>query len=106
MSIWRRYSYGWITGGLFLFSLAGHFVFGAIAGQRPAEIIAEILANWQSEFLQLLWQVGGMSFLLYVGSSQSRNESDRLEAKIDTIARRVGVAGSELTALDHTYERR
>ena len=30
-SIWRRYSYAWVTLGLFAFSLAGHWIFGWFA---------------------------------------------------------------------------
>jgi hypothetical protein len=39
------------------------------------------MENWQSEFLQLIWQVAGLSFLWYVGSPQSREEHDRQEEK-------------------------
>jgi hypothetical protein len=45
------------------------------------------MENWQSEFLQLIWQVAGLSFLLYVGSPQSKESSDRMEAKIDLLAK-------------------
>lgn len=47
------------------------------------------MENWQSEFLQLMWQVGGLSFLLYVGSPQSKEAEERLEAKIDVILNNV-----------------
>ena len=40
------------------------------------------MENWQSEFLQLMWQVAGLSFLLYVGSPQSKESSERIEEKI------------------------
>lgn len=30
---------------------------------------------WQSEFLQLLWQIGGLAFLLYGGSPQSKGKA-------------------------------
>jgi hypothetical protein len=36
----------------------------------------DIMENWQSEFLQLMWQVAGLSFLLYVSSPQPK-ESKR-----------------------------
>ena len=39
--------------------------------------------NWQSEFLQLIWQVAGLTVLLCVGSSQSKEGDQRLEAKVD-----------------------
>jgi hypothetical protein len=84
-SIWRRYAFAWITGAFFLLSLAGHWIFGWFAyleeqrahGEPPSfssyvtEMGRDTLENWQSEFLQLLWQVGGLAFLLYVGSPQS-----------------------------------
>ncbi len=47
------------------------------------------MENWQSEFLQLMWQVGGLSFLLYVGSPQSKESEQRLEKKLDIILQKV-----------------
>jgi hypothetical protein len=32
------------------------------------QTMRDTMENWQSEFLELMWQVGGLSFLLYVGS--------------------------------------
>lgn len=49
----------------------------------------DTLENWQSEFLQLLWQVGGLAFLLFVGSPQSKEGSDRVEAKLDELLKLV-----------------
>lgn len=45
--------------------------------------------NWQSEFLQLLWQVGGSALLLYFGSPQSKEGSERVEAEVDEILRQL-----------------
>ncbi|AZO66512.1 MAG: hypothetical protein E5Y88_25455 [Mesorhizobium sp.] len=98
-SVWRAYSYAWITLGFFIISLVGHWVFGWFAyldeqralGQPPEfggyliEMGRDTLENWQSEFLQLLWQVGGLAFLLFVGSPQSKEGTDRMEAKIDAL---------------------
>jgi hypothetical protein len=98
-SVWRAYSYAWITLGFFMISLVGHWVFGWFAyldeqralGQPPEfggyliEMSRDTLENWQSEFLQLLWQVGGLAFLLFVGSPQSKEGTDRMEAKIDAL---------------------
>ncbi|WP_287384917.1 DUF6766 family protein, partial [Mesorhizobium sp.] len=53
------------------------------------EMSRDTLENWQSEFLQLLWQVGGLAFLLFVGSPQSKESTDRMEAKIDALLRLV-----------------
>lgn len=103
MSAWKRYGYTWVTLALFLVALAGHWFFGwttyvqeqASHGQ-PAEVggwlnimLRDTLENWQSEFLQLVWQVAGLSFLLHVGSPASKDGSDRLEAKVDAILRRL-----------------
>lgn len=102
-SVWRAYSYAWITLGFFIISLVGHWVFGWFAylgeqralGQPPEfggyliEMSRDTLENWQSEFLQLLWQVGGLAFLLFVGSPQSKESTDRMEAKIDALLRLV-----------------
>src|SRR6185312_7473779 len=103
-SRWRGYAYGWITLGLFVFSLAGHWIFGWFAyvdeqnahGQPldvsgyTVQMLRDTLENWQSEFLQLLWQVGGLAYFLYLGSPQSREGDERKEAKIDAILRRLG----------------
>jgi hypothetical protein len=102
-SIWTRYGFAWVTGGFFLFSLAGHWLFGWLdyiaeqsAHAQPVEfsgfavqILRETFENWQSEFLQLLWQVAGLAILLHVGSPQSKEGDDRLEAKIDAVLRAV-----------------
>lgn len=36
-----------------------------------------------------MWQVGGLSFLLYVGSPQSKESERRLEKKLDAILRKI-----------------
>ncbi|RVB76106.1 hypothetical protein EN885_17695 [Mesorhizobium sp. M6A.T.Cr.TU.014.01.1.1] len=102
-SVWRAYSYAWITLAFFVLSIVGHWGFGWFAyldeqralGQPPEfggyliEMSRDTLENWQSEFLQLLWQVGGLAFLLFVGSPQSKESTDRMEAKIDALLRLV-----------------
>jgi hypothetical protein len=102
-SIWRRYSYGWITGGFFLFTVAGHWMFGWFAyldDQRSVgaaislssytiEMGRDTFENWQSEFLQLLWQVGGLAYFLYIGSPQSEESDQRHEEKLDAILKAV-----------------
>ena len=49
------------------------------------EVMRDTLENWQSEFLQLIWQVAGLSFLFYLGSPQSKEGDDRKEEKLDHI---------------------
>ena len=47
--------------------------------------------NWQSEFLQLVWQAMGLAILLFWGSSQSKESDERLEAKIDALLQERGI---------------
>ena len=119
VSLWRAYSYAWITLGFFAISLLGHWIFGWFAfaaeeaehgqvaqfGPYFVEMMRDTLENWQSEFLQLLWQVGGLALLLFVGSPQSKEGSDRLEAKVDAILKKIDPSeGKEIIAdLDHRY---
>lgn len=119
---WKRYSYGWVTLGFFLLTLVGHWLFGWFAyveeqSQHAApvevsgylvEMLRDTFENWQSEFLQLLWQVGGLAFLLFLGSPQSKEGSDRVEAKIDEILRRVHPDGAEalIGEIDDDYSGR
>lgn len=119
MSVWKKYGYAWVTLAFFLFSLIGHWLFGWFAFVdeqqalgRPVEVsgylvemLRDTLENWQSEFLQLLWQVGGLAFLLFVGSPQSKEEDDRLEEKLDAILRAVEPERAEqiIATLDRQY---
>lgn len=109
MSIWKRYSYAWITLILFLGAFIGHWVFGWFAyvseqakhgapievSDYLVEMMRDTLENWQSEFLQLIWQVGGLAFFLFVGSPQSKEEDDRLEEKLDLILRTLRPVDAE-----------
>jgi lysylphosphatidylglycerol synthetase-like protein (DUF2156 family) len=121
MSRYQKYAYAWITAAFFLLTIAGHWVFGWFAyvheqkvheqpveiGDFAIEMGRDTLENWQSEFLQLLWQVGGLAFLLFVGSPQSKEGDDRREEKLDAILRRVeGAAATRIIAeLDRRYPR-
>ena len=117
----RRYAYGWITLAFFLGSLLLHWYFGWNAfveeqsshGQTPDasaylnEMLRDTFENWQSEFLQLLWQVVGLAYFLYLGSPSSKENDDRLEVKIDAILRAVGgdKADHVIAKIDHEFER-
>ena len=59
------------------------------------ETLRDMMENWQSEFLQLIWQVSGLSFLGYVACPQSKSESERVEQKIDAIERRLASQRAE-----------
>jgi hypothetical protein len=101
-----KYGYIWVTAALFVFSLIGHWLFAWFDYQKEAEAHAQPIEvseyaaktleatfeNWQSEFLQLLWQVGGLMFLMFlfaVGSPQSKEDGERKEEKLDWIMRKL-----------------
>jgi hypothetical protein len=73
--------------------------------QYLVEVSRDTFENWQSEFLQLMWQVAGLAFLYYVGSSQSKEGDERKEEKLDAILRALDKKkGDKLIAeLDKKY---
>ena len=119
--IFGKYAYAWLTLGFFLISLILHWFFGWKSfvsdaqehGQLPAfadyldEMLRDTFENWQSEFLQLLWQVVGLAYFLYVGSPSSKENDDRLEAKIDALIRLQDAERGEeiLNDIDKRYLR-
>ena len=118
----KRYAYAWITGLFFFVSIVGHWIFGWFAyvdetqqhGSTPEvtsyliEMGRDTLENWQSEFLQLLWQVVGLAYFLYVGSPSSKENDDRLEAKVDELIRLTGSdrADALIEEIDRRYLRK
>src|ERR687897_123263 len=122
ISLWRGFCFSWVTPRPFLFSLVGHWLFGWFAyideqtahgqpievGGYTIQMLRDTLENWQSEFLQLLWQVGGLALFLHVGSPQSKEGDDRMGAKIDAILLAVDPKKGDdlLAAIDREYEGR
>src|ERR1044072_1690205 len=119
-SIFKRYGYLWVTLVLFLGSLAGHWAFAwqaFVTEQRahgqPGEVQGFLIVVscdtweiWQSEFLQLIWQVAGLAFLFYAGSPQSKEGDDRKEEKLDLILKAVDQdADQRIRELDRKYAR-
>jgi hypothetical protein len=115
-----KYGYLWATLFLFILSLVGHWIFGWYAfvedqmvhGQAiefssyTIEMLRDTLENWQSEFLQLIWQVAGLAYLLYIGSPQSKEGDDRKEEKLDLILKAVDKDGEEkIKNLDKKFAR-
>ena len=114
-----KWGYLWVTGFLFLFSLIGHWTFAwfdyaeeARAHGQPIEVSEYLVKtfeatfeNWQSEFLQLLWQVAGLMFLFAVGSPQSKEGDERQEEKLDWIMRQLDAAqaGRRIAELEEKY---
>jgi hypothetical protein len=115
-----KYGYLWITLAFFAISIVGQWLFGWLAYvneqqdlNAPVEVsdysyrmLRDTLENWQSEFLQLIWQVAGLAILLYVGSPQSREGDERKEAKLDAILEAVDKDGKKTVAtLDRKFHR-
>jgi cbb3-type cytochrome oxidase subunit 3 len=117
----RKYAYAWLTLSFFIISFGLHWYFGwrsfvdeqaahgqsAQAAEYLNEMARDTFENWQSEFLQLLWQVVGLAYFLYVGSPSSKENDDRTEANIDALMEMVGgsKARALIAKLDEEYER-
>ena len=98
-----------MTGLFFILSWAGQFIFQMISERNEAEqhgqaftwsdffpqFFSSTLENWQSEFLQLVWQAAGLALFYFWGSSQSRESDGRLEAKIDRLLTEQGIDPAE-----------
>ena len=105
-NIWKKKGYLWVTLFLFIFSLTLHWIFGweafrndQFAHHQPiiisdylVEMMRDTMENWQSEFLQLIWQVVGLSILWYAGSPASKEGDDRKEEKLDYIIQKLDPA--------------
>ena len=107
----KAYGFGIVTAALFLLSWSGQFVFQLMTERNEAQQHGEAFAwadfwpqflsstfeNWQSEFLQLVWQAVGLALLFLWGSSQSKESDERLEAKIDRLLEERGIDPDEVT---------
>ena len=118
----KEYSFLWVTLILFFASLGGHWFLAwqafkqeQAAHREPVDVrefLVEVgrdtLENWQSEFLQLMWQVAGLAFLFHVGSPQSKEGDERREEKLDRILEAVDAArAAEIIAqLDRRYPKK
>jgi hypothetical protein len=100
----KNYSLSFVLAALFLVSWLLHGLTGwrAYVAQQEEhrmaasfwggdgyiwEFLEQTFENWQSEFLQLLAMVVLTAFLIHKGSAESRDQSDRMERKIDEIKR-------------------
>lgn len=117
-----RYGFLWVTLSFFLISLIGQWTAGWFeyaaeqkehaapveAGEWATQMLRGTLENWQSEFLQLAWQVGGLSFLWYLGSPQSKEGEERKEEKMDAILRALKPeqAGKILAEIEQRYPKK
>lgn len=88
-TIIKKYGYLWVTFILFSGSIIGHWYYGFSTGQSWQENMRDTFENWQSEFLQLMWQVGGLTILWSVGSPQSKEEEERNHKMLEWIIRKL-----------------
>jgi hypothetical protein len=118
----KYYGYFWVTLGLFIMSISLHWIFAwysyiqeQITHKQPIEFtdyfnqtFRDTMENWQSEFLQLIWQVAGLSILWYVGSAQSKEANDRLEEKVDLLIQKLDTENGKklIQELDKKYPRK
>ena len=103
MSVWKRKGYVLLTALFFVLSAGLHWIFGwqtykneqeahdqpVVVKEYVMEMTRDTMENWQSEFLQLIWQVAGLAFLWYTGSPQSKEGDDRKEEKLDYIIKHL-----------------
>ena len=101
----KAYSFALVTAIFFLFSWIGQFVTQMIVVRNEAQqhgeafawgdffpqFLASTFENWQSEFLQLVWQAMGLALLFFWGSSQSKESGERMEAKLDRLLEERGI---------------
>src|SRR4051794_26227447 len=108
----KAYSFGIVTLGLFVVSWTGQFFTQLVVERNEsaqhgqpfewpdfvAQFFASTFENWQSEFLQLIWQAAGLTLLLFWGSSQSKESDERIEVKIDRLLEEQGIDPSSISA--------
>jgi hypothetical protein len=94
MKIFKRYSFLVVTGMIFVMSLAAHWTYSwfmYLDQQRSLnqpvvftgyinKTMDEMAQNWQSEFLQVIWEVVGLTILRFAGSPMAKGGEERNEA--------------------------
>jgi hypothetical protein len=107
----KAYGFAIITALFFALSWTGQFITQMITVRNDAQehgqsfewadflpqFFSSTFENWQSEFLQLLWQAAGLALLFYWGSSQSKESDERIEAKLDRLLQERGIDPDEVT---------
>jgi hypothetical protein len=100
-----------VTGLFFLVSWSGQFVTQLMVESNEAQqhgqtfewsqflpqFFASTFENWQSEFLQLVWQAVGLALLFFWGSSQSKESDERVEATLDRLLEERGIDPQDVT---------
>ena len=108
----KAYGFAIFTGALFLFSWVGQFIAQVFVVRNDAlehgeafswsvfwpEFLQATMENWQSEFLQLVWQAAGLALLFFWGSSQSKESDERIEEKLNRLLQERGIDPDEISA--------
>jgi hypothetical protein len=76
-------------------SIVGQWYFRFVTDESWQENLRDTLENWQPEFLQLMWQVAGLTFLWYVGSPQSKEEEEKNTEILQWLVRKVDPESAE-----------
>jgi hypothetical protein len=112
--MWKNFGLSLAFCGLFLVSWTAQAIaeWGSFRADQTAhgqpvafgdfviEFGQSTLENWQSEFLQLFSFVVLSSLLIHRGSGESKDSADRMEQKIDGIAKRLDeLAGGQAPAV-------
>jgi hypothetical protein len=107
-SIAKKYGYLWVTLILFSGSIIGHWYYGFQTGNTWQENIRDTFENWQSEFLQLIWQVAGLTYLWYIGSPQSKEEEERNQEMLQWIVKKLDPQKAEefLKEMEEKYPKK
>jgi hypothetical protein len=104
---WKNYNLSITLALMFLVSWIGQafFQWKEFADQQsdhqqPVQVgeyinafMTATLENWQSEFLQLFTFVILTSFLIHKGSHESKDEDEKMEAKLKEIERKIDALG-------------
>ena len=112
----KAYGFAIVTLGLFVLSWSGQFVFQLMTVRNEAadheqpfswaefwpQFMSSTFENWQSEFLQLVWQAAGLALLFFWGSSQSKESDERMEAKLDRLLEERGIDPAEVSRTVNT----
>jgi hypothetical protein len=107
----KAYGFAIVTGALFLLSWTGQFIAQVATERNEAQqhgesfqwadfwpqFFSSTFENWQSEFLQLVWQAIGLALLFLWGSSQSKESDERIEAKLDRLLEESGIDPDQLS---------
>ena len=118
----KKRGYVIVTAGFFAISILIHWTFAwyafvddQVEHHQPIQmasyfnqVLRDTFENWQSEFLQLMWQIAGLSFLWYVGSPQSKESEERLEEKVDYMLERLDPQNAQklMAELEQKYPKK